>query len=202
MTNPLTQNCYTDNQILQLLATTLDQALAHGGYFLADGTTTFPVVQKDQPTQQGIPSDPTVYFEKILDVPYGFPLASSMYDASTNTFQESEIQLYETTVQVSSLVVQDPNNPTMPTASDVTNYMKLYIGSRWNARNWQKQGIGILRVMNVQNPAFEDDRHRFEYHPHFDFVITYKKSITFVVPVVSKVVPATVEGFGQGNFRV
>lgn len=192
---------YTDNDILRILGANLSAALAQGGYTLADGSP-FPVVQKDQPTQQGIPSDPTVFFAKLFDKPYGFPLSTTIYDEASDTFRDIETQLYETTVQVMGLVIQDPTKPDMPTASDVINFMKLAVGSRYNARALQKKGIGILRVMDVRNDAFEDDRHRFEYHPSFDLVFTYSRVIEFVTPAVHKIVPATVEGIGTGNFPV
>ena len=171
----------TDNQLIGLLATQMEAAVASGGWNLI-------VEQKDQPTQQGIPTAGAVFFQKLHDHAYGSPKIRkvSNYDPSVpgspKTFTEYEDQWYETTFQISALVTQDPTNLSLPTASDVANYVKMYLASRATRSVLMQQNVGMLRVTQIRDPAFQDDRERFEYHPNFDITLTYERTIEIVIP--------------------
>jgi hypothetical protein len=167
-----------DNQLINLVATKLEAASASAGW-------NYIVVQKDQPTQQGVPTEPTIFFEKLFDIPFGWPMASDVYQAANNTFLETETQLYNTTFQISALVIQDPTNLELPTASDVANYMMQSLTSRSNILAFQQVGVSVLRVTSVRNPAFSDDRAMFEYNPNFDIVVTHNRTVSSTVNSVS-----------------
>jgi hypothetical protein len=165
----------TDNELIFLLAGQMDAALAQAGW-------SFLTIQKYQPTQQGIPSDPAVFFEKLFDHPYGHPGNYLSLNADQLGFSETSVQVYESLFQISTLVIQDPMNMSLPTASDVANYIKMYLVTPRSRAVFMAQNVGLLRVTEVRNPYFEDDRHRFEAHPSFDMNLTYLRDIVLPVP--------------------
>jgi hypothetical protein len=171
----------TDNQLLALLATQLNAAVALAGWmYTPPGSTValpYPVLQKEQPTQEGIPYSPAVYFEKLFDIPFGFAGVANSFDSETSVMTQTETQNYETTIQISALVIQQPSDLSIPTASDVVNYLKRYMTSRAQLAAWTSQGVNILRPLRVENPYFEDDRHRNEAMPSFDLVFTHQNAI-------------------------
>jgi hypothetical protein len=172
-----------DNQLIALVATQLETASAAAGW-------NYLVVQKDEPTQQGTPTAPTIFFEKLFDRPYGWPMDSYAYQATPNNFLETETQLTETTFQISSLVIQNPTNLELPTASDVANFMQQYLSARWSIATFMGQDVGVLRVTSVRNPAFTDDRTLFEYSPNFDITFTHSRTVSNTVNSVSTAVPS------------
>lgn len=186
-----------DNALIDLFATQLEAASAQAGW-------NYLVLQKNQPTQEGIPTAPTIFFEKLFDKAYGWPEVSyEEYDPATNTFSQIEKQWTETTFQVSALVIQDPMNLSLPTASDVVNYMKLFTNSRASIKTLKAQAVSMLRITDVRNPIFRDERHVFEANPNFDVVLQHQRIIVNRVGATDTVIGAVVNGFkGQGVFPV
>lgn len=187
----------TDNQLIEVLATALEAASANAGW-------NYGVVQKDEPTTQGTPTAPTIFFEKLFDVAYGWAHTENTPNIPAKTFAETDTQVYETHFQISALVIQDPNDLTIPTASDVCNYMKQYLAHRTITAQFAAQGLGVLKVSEVRNPYFLDDRNMFEANPSFDIVFTHSRSITITIPGVDKIVGA-ISSFDpkhQGTFPV
>ena len=166
-----------DNDLKVLLATQLDLAVSNAGW-------NFPVVQKNQPHQEGTPDGPTVFFEKLFDTSYGFARMGLEYSAPDDSFTESEQQWIQTTFQISALCQEDPSDTTKPTAGDIANQMKLHMGSRFVVRAWSTLNVGVLRTTQVRGPYFEDDKLRFEQHPSFDLVITHIRTLDNSVPAV------------------
>jgi hypothetical protein len=173
----------TDNQLIQFMATQLDAASEASGW-------NYPVLQKNNPTLEGIPAAPAIFFEKLFDHAYGWPIESFVYNSTPDNFSDNETQLYETTFQISALVIQDPENLNLPTASDVANYVKLWLTHPVTLQQFRSQNVGLLRVTQIRNPYFEDDRHRFEAHPNFDLVLTHDNTLTLTVPAANRAVPA------------
>lgn len=196
----------TDNELLELLVTTMMAAVTWAGwtYTPPGGTVAapYPVIQKQQPTQEGITYSPAVFFEKLFDVPFGFAKVKNSYNSGTGVMTQMELQPTETTIQISSLVIQHPNDLSVPTASDVVNSMRAYLTSRVNLANWKTQGVSVLRVRRVENPYFEDDRHRNEATPSFDLVMTYKRAISQTVNSASTMSGTTGIVGGSGNVIV
>lgn len=186
----MTQIALTDNQVINVLATSLETASSQLTAQFASMTPSVAwsaiTLQKDQPSQQGAPTGPAIYFEKLFDMAYGFPMVSRVHVAAVppstqGTFSSTEAQWTETTFQISAQATQDPENLSVPTASDIVNYMKLYMSSRPNLAYLKGQGIGILRPVQIRNPSFKDDRNVFEFNPSFDIVLQYLRSITAVI---------------------
>lgn len=172
-----------DNALIDLVASQLESASTAAGW-------NYVVLQKDQPSQEGIPTAPTIFFEKLFDHQYGFPIVNDEYQATPNNFSQTETQVEETTFQISALVPQDPTDLTLPTASDVVKYLKRYIQSRKSIAIFWTHQVGMLRVTEVRNPYFVDDRDRFEATPSFDFVVIHSNTITSTIPAVDKIVGA------------
>lgn len=175
-----------DNELINLVGQTLTAAC------VAAGWSTFEVLQVQGPTQQGTPSGPSVLFQKLFDAPYGWPKEKLTYNQATpqnpvDSFTDASIQEYQTTFQISSLVIQHPDDTALPTASDVANMMKQYMNARHTISEFMALGVGILRVTQVRNEYFEDDRHRNEAHPTFDIVFTHRRQVDFSVPAVHTV---------------
>lgn len=185
-----------DNDLINLVSSYLDAASAQAGWG-------YPVIQKNQPSAQGIPYMPAIFLEKLFDHHYGSPAISYLYVGATDTFTTTEEQVVETTFQISALAIQDPNDLTIPTASDIANYMKQYLTSRPVIRDMFSNGVAPYRVTDVRNPYFGDERERYEANPSFDIVCVHSRPITATVGATDTVIGEVVTGFeGEGTFPV
>lgn len=175
-----------DNDLIELFLPIITDGLTANGY---SGVT---VQQNYEPTMQGINSGPTVYFFKVGDHRYGFTKREDVLPSPDSPiFTHTETQQYETTFQVSALVTEDVNNISY-TASDLVNIVAAILGSD-NARNiMQDQNVEILRITEVRNPYFIDDRDRYEADPSFDFTLTYLRAIIATTPIVTQPIQADV----------
>ena len=170
----------TDNSLIQLFLPIINAGL------IADSFTDVIVKQSNQPTQQGIPTAPTVYFFKVANKRYGFLGRMDNWDAMTSTMVHDERQYFESTFQVSALVLQNPATPNQYTASDLVNEVASIMQSDNTRDILNASGVGILRVTDVINPYFVDDRDNFEASPSFDFVLTYENLRPSTSPIVSE----------------
>jgi len=146
-----------------------------------------------------------IYLEKVSDHQYGFPIVADVYHQVGDNFTETETQVTETTFQISAMVTQNPTDLTIPTASDVAQFMKRFIQTRVTIDLWNSQEVSMLRVTDVRNPYFVDDRDRFEGYPNFDIVVIHSNSVVTTIPVVSQIVgaPSTIPGDNtRGVFSV
>ncbi len=176
----------TDNGLIALLITAIRAGLEAQGFSPDEGA--FYVLQKWQPTQQGIPTAPTVYVEKLFDDNYGFPMRRQTFNGAGNNFDVVLTQNVETTIQISAWATQDSSNLSLPTASDMANAVRLWFClPEVSAAMMKSDGANVLRTTKVTNPYIEDDRDRAEATPSFDLVITHHRSIATVVPIVSSV---------------
>ncbi|QOV06235.1 hypothetical protein CPT_Maja_015 [Burkholderia phage Maja] len=162
----------------------------------------FVVVQKDQPTQQGVPSGGTVFFELLFNREYGSPETKNSYNTQTNQFDETENQQIITTMQISALIPQNPENFDLPTANDVLEYVKRYVASRHVSRELVKKKANIFRVSEIRSQWFEDDNHQFSNHPNFDLEVAHSGAVTFSVAAVDRCDPLEVPPYGSGTFPV
>lgn len=110
-----------------------------------------------------------------------------------NILVHTEAQWYETTFQISCLVTQNPATPMQYTASDILNLIAYILQSTSTIAAFNAQGIGILRVMDVRNPYFRDDRGQFDASPSLDFVITHQQIIQKASDIISSTVINIIE---------
>lgn len=172
-----------DGELIILLADTLDVCAA----MLATefGLPTIPVVQKDQPTQQGTNTAPTIYFQKLFDVPRGQPQIGFEQDPDTKEYFEVMRQLVETHFQISGLYWQDPEKQVVNTASDMVVGVHDYFMFPSIRQNMANSNVRILRVDQVRNPPFENDEHKFEYQPNFDIILSHVNERRLTVPTTN-----------------
>lgn len=159
-----------DNALISAVADQIDAALALAGW-------DFIVSQKTQPTQQGVSTTPMVLIQKMFDQHYGGQISSLEYQAPSNDFNASETQIVITTVQISSLVLQNPEDLSIPTASDVSNHVKIFLQSRTTIETLRLQGLNVIQVAKIMNSDFVDDRDRFEMNPSFDIQIQHERTV-------------------------
>ena len=156
----------TDNTLIQLFLPIIRAGL------IADGFTNVIVQQANQPTQQGIPTAPTVYFYKTHTKRYGFLGRQDQWDSVATHMVHNERQYYETTFRIQTLVLQSVTTPGY-TAADLADEVASIMQSD-NARAiMNAQNVGILRVTDISNPYFTDDRDNFEALPSFEFTMLY-----------------------------
>ncbi len=169
---------YTDNQIIQIFLPILNAGL------IADGFTGVTVKAANQPTQQGIDTNPTLYFFKVFSKRYGFLGRDDVWVASQMV--HTETQFVESTFQISALVLQNPATPNQYTASDLVYEASSIMQSDQTLDTLNNGGIGILRVAELRNPWFVDDRDNFEASPSFDFTLVYENDRVGINPHITQ----------------
>jgi len=177
-----------DNQVIKVLYSILRAGLTEYG---------FPLValkQSNQPTQQGVNRLPTVYFFKVSDRRYGFLKSEDKWNADTQVMVHTESQTYESIFQLSALAIQDPKDTDSITASDLVSYAASILQSDLTVQALLAEGIGILRITDIRNPYFKDDRDQFEASPSFDFTLVYDRTRVTQSPVL--------ESFDVGTYPV
>ncbi|QQO38567.1 hypothetical protein [Pseudomonas phage TH15] len=164
-----------DGELIEKLVVELTAAMTS-----AKETLQFPdfeVVQKAQPTQQGTSTKPVIFFQKLFDIPRGWPATDWYLDNVARKYVEITRQHVETTFQISSLHWQNPELDHVVTAADIANYVRAYFQARSTIQRVKELDFLILRVSHISNEAFENDKHQFEFHPSFDMVVTYNQYI-------------------------
>lgn len=168
----------TDNDLIKLFLPIINAGL------IVDNFTGVAVKQSNQPTQQGINTGPTVYITKIGNRRYGFLGREDVWDEINEIMVHTESQWYETTFQVSALVLQNVYNTDTYTASDLVNDVASIMQSDKTRNILMASNVGILRVTDVSNPYFVDDRDQFEASPSFTFTLTYRQDRISTNPMI------------------
>ena len=168
----------TDNDLIRLFLPIINAGL------IADGFLNVITQQANQPTQQGIPTAPTVYFYKTGNKRFGFLRRMDVWDPVHSVMTHTESQIFETSFQVNALVLQRPTQPYFYTASDLLNEVEAIMQSDNTRATLIAQNVGILRVQDVRNPYFVDDMDNFEASPSFDFTLTYTQTRISTDPVI------------------
>lgn len=170
-----------DNQLIQVFLPIINNGLAAFGY------SNVTVIASNQPTQQGIPTGATVYFYKLNDHRLGFLRRFDTWDSINDVMIHTEEQQYETTFQVNALVIQSPYTPDQYTASDLVNDVCFIMQSDSTREILYNNEISILRVTDVTNGYFVDDKDNFEASPSFDFTLSYTRTKVSTSNVVDHV---------------
>lgn len=157
-----------DNTLIQTFLPIINSGLT------ADGFTTVTVKQANQPTMQGINTNPTCYFFKTHGKRYGYLGRYDAWNSNTSQMVHKESQYYESTWQFSALVLQSPLTPNQYTAADIVDEVASILQSDVSRETLNNSGIGILRISDIVNPYFTDDRDNFEASPNFEVTFTYQ----------------------------
>lgn len=156
-----------DNELIKAFYPIIKQG------FIDLGLLNVIVRQAYQPVQQGTETSPSVYFFKLFDKRYGSPEKLSFYDVGDDQNKQIYRQLYETTFQVSALSAQDPRNTNSLTSSDLVNLTSEILQLDSAIQQLEQNEIGILRITDIRNTMFTDDRGQFEESPSFDFTLRH-----------------------------
>lgn len=167
----------TDNELLQLLITTLNTELVN------DGFTGVTVIQAYQPTQQGILRTPTVYLSKQSDYWYAWKELTTTYDPVNGVNIVTENQDCETTFRLKASVIQDPANLTY-TASDLINEVGCIFRSQPTIEAFALLRVGIIRFIDASNTYSKEDREQFEAFPAFNFTLSHERIRITKIPVI------------------
>jgi len=167
-----------DNQVLRVLLPILSSGL------VALGVSGILIKQSYQPRQTGVEISPTLYIHKIQAQRYGFPGRKDTYNSTNRNFDHQESIWRNPTWQVDGLSTQDPNNIQQLTASDIVEAAADVLQQSATREALLQQDIGILRITNIREMYFVDDRERHEQRPSFDFTLTYRRVFSSTVPPV------------------
>lgn len=174
----ITAGSMNDNDLIRLFRPIIVDQLASRNYV---GVV---VKQNNQPTQQGVNTGPTVYFSKIGDKRYGSPGKHDVWDSDLETMVHTEVEQYETSFQISTMVRSLPTTPNQYTASDLCNEVSAIMQSDYAISTLMESNVGLLRVMDIRNIWYLDDRDQFQESPSFDFVLTHLQTRVSTDPVV------------------
>lgn len=167
----------TDSQLIQLFRPIIEAGL------IADGFTGVTVKQNSQPTQQGLPSTPTVFYSKINSSPEGMRGARDTYADSIMTHTENQYMM--STWQISAWKIQNPKFPEDYTGSDLAQEVSYILQSSSSIVTFANSNVGILKINNFTNPSFVNDQDQFSFMPSFTFTLTYQHTRSDVVPVIT-----------------
>ncbi len=148
------------------------------------GVSTLVLARSYQPEQQGSVQVPSVYFFKIADRRHGHTQRSTAYNEGTGLFDTNDVQVYESTFQLSAWAQENTNSVTSLTNSDILNVAAAIVQSDDFLNKFRLAGVGVLRVTDVRNPFIFNEQARFEAVPSFDVVLTYERELVLTTPAV------------------
>lgn len=178
-------------ELFTLLISTIEAGLVAQQLTLADeeGEGGVVVQQSNQPTQQGVPSAPTVAIYYIGSRRVGYPKRSDKWvppvGAEPGYMAHEERQWHETTFQVTALVTQNVKLLNQLAADDLATAAANALQSDAGLALLKAQQVGILRITATRPGLFVDDRGRNEYAPNFDFTVTHENVRLSQNPAVS-----------------
>lgn len=169
-----------DNELYKEIAAVLNAGLT------ANDISGVTIAQDYQPTNQGVISGRAFYLNKVPgDRRFGFPYRANVWDQDEGVMVNTFVQQYESTFQLTAQSIQDPSALSL-TASDLANYAATFLQTDYAVQYFLSKGIGILRITEVRNPSFINDKNHFEQSPNFDFTLTHEQVIISSSPVVEK----------------
>lgn len=132
------------------------------------------VVRSYQPKTAGTPSAAILTYFKVIDKRIGQARWVDTLDVGGGTFMHQEVQRFETTFQIGTLNTEA--NP------DLINTAAMQLASEAAQDYFRALDIGRLRISEVRNPYFSNDKEQFQASPSFDLVLVYNRAITAVAP--------------------
>lgn len=145
------------------------------------------LAQAYQPTQQGMPTENSVTLHALPLVPLGHLRRDSIWDADELIMRDVELQTWQATYQVNAFVTVNPGDVNGMTALDLLRNVWYVMQSSATIARLRGDGLAILRVNDLRNAPFVDDRGRYEYSPSFDFTITFDEEYTTEANAVESV---------------
>jgi hypothetical protein len=137
------------------------------------GIDNVQVKQSYQPTAQGL-SQPCIFIHKISQKPRGHNARNDKFNEDESIMVHTDKQVFETVYQVSAAVDRDVTDAFQLTASDLVRASSRILASEQARAYLLQKKIGIIRVADIINPFFIDDRERNESSPSFDVTLTHE----------------------------
>lgn len=166
----------TDKELIIAFASPVETTMTALG-------TTIQIVSAYQPETQGTETTATIYFSKVADKKIGMAKILKSFNHTSNKFDKSHVQRYESTFQVEAVV----RNTTASdlTNSDILNMVAIIMNTDEYIQTIASSGVKILRITDIRNPYFKDEREQFQAMPSFDFTLVYNRAIISTVQKVS-----------------
>lgn len=145
------------------------------------------VVQNYQPTQQGRPATPAVIIYCMGNKRYGSPRRSWTSGTSVVKAVRTERQYREATYKVTALIpTLDPKDLSANTQGDVVGITAAIMNSEDFISHMKRNNCGVLRISDIVNVPFENDKAQNEANYSFDVIITHSDVFVDGVPVISE----------------
>lgn len=169
----------TENEVIKIFYDILKNG------FLDLNLNDVVIKQAYQPTTQGVPTDPTIFFYKVATTRYGYLQRGNTYVELTDSISHKEEQFIESTYSLQALAQENPKDTANPTATDLILLATHILQSDKTRRILNNNGIGIYRITSINNNYFLDDRDRFASMPNVDFTLVYKVVNSSALPEIS-----------------
>lgn len=167
----------TDSQLIKLFLPIIQQGLIDGGF------NDVMLIQNFQPTIQGIYNQPTVFYQKVSSRLYGYMGRKDQW--VTDQMVHTESQWMESIWRVGALVSLNPSKPDQYTASDLVQEVAYILQSNNTVVTLLNSGVNILRITDILNPYFLNDKDQYYAFPNFNFTLTYEVIRESESPVVT-----------------
>ena len=170
-----------DNQLIKIFLPIINNGL------IGEGLVNVAVRQAYQPTSQGMKTGQSVYFFKVGDRRRGTVRVTEKFDALNSVMIREETTSYESTFQVNAYSIQDPSDTNQLTASDLVNLVSEILQREDTVQTLTSNSIGIIRIDEIRNPYFVNERNGFEASPNFDFILSHNQIRVTEIPVVESI---------------
>lgn len=159
---------------------------------LLDGLTLYGypsilVLQSFQPTKQGVPTTPVVYFTKIMTHRHGWQGRSYQYNETNANYDKTESYCLEATYQINAVIKQDLTDGSSVSSYDIVDLCAGILQSEETLDAFKAAEIGIERIQDIRTPRYLNDEDEFDEEPSFDFVLTYQRTLSSTVPAATVV---------------
>lgn len=168
-----------ENELMALLRSTLLAQL-----------TDVAVEQRYQPGTVGMDIGANIGLMMVMSRRYGNMKRRETVTAGD--FIHTEEQWWETTIQVSALCRQSPEDPnylTLPTAMDIAKQASDILQGDKGLAALAVQRVRPLRVTTIRQMHFVNDSDQYEANPSFDIVLSHVQTIVGTTPPVSQYEP-------------
>lgn len=160
---------------------------------LADAGLTAEVEQRYQPGTVGMDGGASIGMMMVTSNRYGNMKRKELQPVSPATdFTHQEIQIWETTIQISALCRLDPTDPnylTLPTAMDIAKAASDILQGDKGLAALAVERVRPLRVTSIRQLYFVNDSDQYEANPSFDIVLTHVQTVSGTTPPVSEFEP-------------
>lgn len=151
--------------------------------FVRAGRDDVTVKQGYQPETIGANQGPTLYLAKLFDRRIGHvKRKDEEFNPVTGLITHEERQWYESTFQAMAIYPQIAADETGWTPSDLANIGAAIIQSDEAITALRAVGLGVLRVAEVRNPRFTNERDQFDAAPSFDFILAHEQVTLTTTP--------------------